>query len=225
MSNCIKDIEHLSVFDLLTEEEIIFLDKHKTTVSYKKNETILKQGTFASTILFGKSGYFKLHIEGKKKGIILAVKKSNAFLGLSSLYYVNKTYLYSVTALEDCEVDVYDKSIFLEVMHNNVSFSNEIIKYINHNSARIFNRFLCVAEKNARGRVADMLICFSRNIFERLEFTLVMTRQELSDFVGLSMENTVRILKEFEDDQIIKISGKKVEIIDMDVLQKIRDFG
>ncbi len=225
MSDCLKDMQHQTAFELLSDDEKNILEENKTTISYKKNEIILKQGTIANTILYSKSGLFKLHIEGTKKDIILAIKKDKAFLGLSSLYYINKTYLYSVTALKNCEVDIYDKESFKSVLSKNANFSNEIVKYINHNSARIFNRFLCVAEKNARGKVADMLLCFANNIYESLEYTLAMTRQELADFVGLSMENTIRILKEFEVDKLIKMNGKNIEITNKDVLEKISDFG
>jgi len=225
MSDCLKDINHGTAFEKLSASEKNILNENKTRLNYKKQEVILKQGTIASNILYGISGLFKLHIEGTKKDVILTLKKDNVFLGLTSLYYLDKTYIYSVTALEDCVVDIYDKHDFKEVLNSNVEFSNEILKYVNHNSAKIFRRYLCVTDKNARGKIADMILCMVNDIYESLHFTIALSRQEIADFVGLSMENTIRILKEFEADKIIKLKGRSFEILDKETLNKISDFG
>ncbi len=225
MSNCIKDISHTSAFSHLTNTETNILERNKTTITYKKNEYIIKQGTFANNILFIKKGLAKLFIEGNQKRIILTIKMADNFLGLSSLYYDKKLYLYSASVLEDCEIDLYDKQAFKHVLSQNVDFANEMIKFLNHNSARIYSRLLCVTEKNARGKVADMILCLANNIFNCFEFTIPLSRQELAEFAGLSMENTIRILKEFENDKLIKLKGKDFKIINPEMLERISEYG
>jgi len=225
MTNCIKDIHHDPSFDLLSKEEFAKLEDGSAMVSFKKNEIIIKQGSVANSILFGKTGIFKLHMQGAKHDIIMTLKRELSFLGLSSIFADNMTHLYSVTALEDCTITYYDKNTFEEILHNNVKFSNEILKYINHNFSRIIRRFLCVAQKNARGKVAEMLLCLSANLYEDTRFTLNLTRSELADFAGLSMENTTRILKEFDEDKMIELDGKKINIINQTVLEKVSEFG
>ena len=225
MSNCIKDISHREAMDCLTVSEKNLLDRNKTIVSYDRGEYIIKQGTFANNILLINRGLAKLFIEGSQKRIILTIKMTDNFLGLSSLYYAKKTYLYSASALEKCEIVLYDKQAFKHVLSQNVEFANKIIKFLNHNSAKIYARLLCVTEKNARGKVADMIICLANNIFGCHEFTIPLTRQELAEFAGLSMENTIRILKEFENDKIIELKGKSFKILDIDMLERISEYG
>ena len=224
MSDGLKDISHQTAFKKLSAAEMDILNQNKTKLSYKKNEVIIKQGAIANNILYGVSGLFKLHIEGAKKDVILTLKKDNVFLGLTSLY-LDKTYIYSVTALEDCVVDIYDKNDFKKVLKENVNFSNEILMYVNHNSAKIFRRYLCITDKNARGKIADMILRMANDIYESLTFTIALSRQEIADFVGLSMENTIRILKEFETDKLIKLNGRSFEVLDKAALEKISDFG
>ena len=225
MSNCIKDISHEPAFYMLTESEKNILNENKISVKYDKSEVIIKQGTFVNNILFVKKGLSKLYIEGTQKKIILTIKRESNFLGLSSLYYDKKTYLYSATALEKCEIDLYEKQSFKQVLSQNVDFSNEIIRYINHNTAKIYGRFLCVTEKNARGKVADMILCFANNIFGCNDFKIPMSRQDLAEFAGLSMENTIRILKEFESDKLIELKGKEFKILRKDILERISEYG
>lgn len=71
----------------------------------------LSKELFANSIVFSKTGFFKLGMEGNQKNIILILKGSQTFLGLSSLFCEEKVYLYTVTATEDCEVDIYDNVI------------------------------------------------------------------------------------------------------------------
>ena len=134
-------------------------------------------------------------------------------------------YLYSAQAIEDCEIDFYDKISFKKVVSQNVDFANEIIKYLNHNSVKIYGRISCLAEKNARGKVADMLLCFASNLFGCYEFYCPLSRTDLAEFADLSMENTIRILKEFERDEYIKLDGKNMSIVNIEALEKIRMFG
>ena len=225
MTSCVKDIHHNPAFDLLTAEELALLQQGSAQVSFKKNEIIIKQGAVANNILFGEKGIFKLHMEGAKHDIIMTFKRERSFLGLSNLFSDNNTHQYSVTALEDCTIYYYDKKTFEEILAKNIRFSVEIIKYINHNFSRIMRRFLCVAQKNARGKVAEMLLCLSSNLYEDTRFTLNMSRSELADFAGLSMENTIRILKEFDEDKMIRLEGKRIDIINQDVLEKVSEFG
>ena len=225
MTSCVKDIHHNPAFDFLSDREVEMLKKNSAEVKFRKQEIVIKQGAVANNILFGDSGVFKLHMEGAKNDIIMTLKREQSFLGLSNVFSDNNTHQYSVTALEDATIYYYDKKIFEEILAQNVEFSNEIIKYINHNFSRIIRRFLCVAQKNARGKVAEMLLCLSTNLYEDTRFTLHMSRSELADFAGLSMENTIRILKEFDADKIINLEGKKIEITKIDTLERISDFG
>jgi CRP-like cAMP-binding protein len=223
--DCLKDIKHNHVFNLLNDSDRAILDKNKKTVYYKKNDIILKQGTVANSIVFSKTGFFKLGMEGNQKNIILILKGNQTFLGLSSLFCEEKVYLYTVTATEDCEVDIYDNASFKEVLNRNVAFSNEIIKFLNHNSSRIFKRFMNMMEKNSRGKVAFMLVCMANSVYFSNEYTMSLSRQDMADFLGLSMENVIRIIKELENDGLIEVNGKTIKLLNLNSLHKVCEFG
>jgi CRP-like cAMP-binding protein len=223
--DCLNDIKHDLAFDLLTESDWEILNKNKTTVHYKKNEIILKQGTIANSIVFSKTGFFKLSMEGNQKNVILTFKGNQTFLGLSCLYYQHNVYLYTVCSTEDCEVDIYDTTAFKEVLSKNNLFANEIIKFLNHNSARVFKRFMNMTEKNARGKVAFMLVCMANSVYFKDEYTMSLTRQDMADFLGLSMENVIRILKELESDGLIEMNGKTFKLKNKESLHRVCEFG
>jgi len=223
--DCLSDIKHNQAFNLLNDSDQAILNKNKKTVHYKKNDIILKQGTIANSIVFSKTGFFKLSMEGNQKTIILTFKGNQTFLGLSSLYCEQNIYLYTVTATEECEVDIYDNISFKEVLGKNVAFSNEIIKFLNHNSSRIFKRFMNMMEKNSRGKVAFMLVCLANSVYFNYQYTMSLSRQDMADFLGISMENVIRILKELENDGLIEVNGKSFKLINIESLHKVCEFG
>ena len=223
--DCLSDIKHNHAFNLLNDSDQAILNKNKKAVHYKKNDIILKQGTIANSIVFSKTGFFKLSMEGNQKNIILTFKGNETFLGLSSLCCEQNIYLYTVTATEDCEVDIYDNASFKEVLSRNVAFSNEIIKFLNHNSSRIFKRFMNMMEKNSRGKVAFMLVCMANSVYFKNEYTMSLSRQDMADFLGISMESVIRILKELENDELIEVNGKSFKLVNINSLHKVCEFG
>ncbi|MBA4319194.1 MAG: hypothetical protein C0412_12405 [Flavobacterium sp.] len=225
LQDCLSDIKHNHAFNLLNDSDLAILNKNKKTVHYKKNDIILKQGTIANSIVYSKTGFFKLGMEGNQKTIILTFKGNQTFLGLSSLCCEQNIYLYTVTATEDCEVDIYENSSFKEVLGINIAFSNEIIKFLNHNSSRIFKRFMNMMEKNSRGKVAFMLVCLANSVYFNNQYTMSLTRKDMADFLGISMENVIRILKELENDGLIEVNGKSFKLINIESLHKVCEFG
>jgi len=47
----------------------------------------------------------------------------------------------------------------------------------------------------------------------------------MADFSSMTKDSAIRILKEFERDQIINLVGRKIEVIDNDRLEDISSKG
>jgi len=47
----------------------------------------------------------------------------------------------------------------------------------------------------------------------------------MAEYVGMTTENVIRTLSEFRKDGILKIYGKTIQIVNMDTLRSISEFG
>jgi CRP-like cAMP-binding protein len=56
-------------------------------------------------------------------------------------------------------------------------------------------------------------------------YRLSITRKELGEMSAISEENTVRLLTELRRENIIKVEGRDIEIVDKLLLKKISDLG
>ncbi len=214
-----------SSFDELSVEEKALIENNKITLTYKKGEIISKQGSFASHIIYLKKGLAKVYLEGRGKDLILTVAPPGNLLGLPCLYEGNNVFLYSTSTYIDSEVDLIDIELFKQLVFQNSKFAFSIIQTLNANTVQTYGRFYCFTNKQMHGRLADILLCLSQRIYRSDSFNLPLNRTDLAELTGMSTESVIRVMKDFKDDGLIKIDGKDIELVDIEMLLKISEVG
>jgi len=116
-------------------------------------------------------------------------------------------------------------NIILDLARNNVEYLFELTKTISEATNFVYKKIIDINQKQLRGRLADVLIHFSENVFKSDRYELKLTRKELSEYSAMSMENTVRILNEYKRDGIIDIDGRVFTIKQPEILKKIAELG
>lgn len=224
-NTCVSFVYENSCFDLLTPAEQELIITQSVLVSYKKGETLCKQGAFASHIMYLEQGLVKVYLEGNPKDLILTITPSGNLLGLQSLFEGNSTFLYSISTYSEAVVRLIDVQLFKQILRQNAAFSYRIINILNEGISQSYGRFFSLTQKQLHGRMADILLCLSRKIFKAASFDLPLSRADLSDLTSMSTESVIRILKEFKDDGIINIENKSISLTDIPRLERISDKG
>jgi CRP/FNR family transcriptional regulator len=224
-ASCIVENKHSACFDVLTEEEKEILAKNTVDIRYKKGEVIAKQGSFASHVIYLTEGLAKVYIEGRNKDLVLKIVPPDHFIGLSSIYEGNNAFIYSAAPYIDSEASLIDVNVFKNLIRRNPKFAYEMINIQNENAAQVYGRFYCLTRKQSHGLVADLMLCLSTRVFKTDKFCLPITRNDLADLTGLSIESVLRIMKEFKEDKLIETKGKNIEILNLESLRKISQFG
>ncbi len=224
-NSCVVRTPEGTCFDLLSEEEKKLLDDNMVEVFYKKGEIICKQGSFASKIIFLAEGLVKVYLEGSPKNLVLTITPKNNLVGLPSIFEGNNTFLYSVSPYVDSWAKLIDINVFKQILRQNAKFASKIIDILNENTAQAYGRFFCLTRKQLHGRMSDILMCLSERIFKSLEYELPLSRNDLAELTGMSTESVIRLMKEFKDDGLIEVSGKKIRILDLQRMRKISEVG
>jgi CRP/FNR family transcriptional regulator len=212
-------------FQVLTPDEIELVQASKTQVLFRKGENLTKQGAFASYVLFVLEGLSKQHLEGEaSKQMNLRIIRPGEFVGLSAVFG-KSTFNYSVVALTDTKVFIIEKSALAKLVQQNGMFAYSIIRrYCDHNTL-LYDTIRNLTYKQMNGRLADALLYIdSVNDGTGDVFTL-LSRRDIADFAGISTESTVKLLKTFEKDGIIKLDEKSISIENRDVLMEISKRG
>jgi CRP/FNR family transcriptional regulator len=197
----------------------------KVEKAYQAGETIIKEGTRIKNFTYLKSGLVKLfRSDPSGKEQIISIARPMDYVSLLSVFS-NTRYNYSVTALEDsvtCNLKMDD---IRSLIDKNGKVALNLLGRMSRVADTIILESLEIRKKHLRGRVAYLLIYFAGTIFNSEEFELPLTRKEMGEYVGMTTENVIRTLSEFRKDGILKIYGKTIQIVNMDSLRSIAEFG
>lgn len=208
----------------LSHEEFNGIFKSTKQISFQKGDIIFKQGEKTNFLIFLTHGLVKFVYNNNGKDLILTLEKSQTILGLANILNEDIN-LFSIVAIEDCQGCIIDFMRIKLLFLNNRHFMLEITSI----STRMFREsmfnFISMAYKQSNGRIADILLFLTENIYQSHSFKLSLSRQELSEFAGCSKELIIHTLQNFSTEGIIHISGKKIEILNIDRLHTISKFG
>lgn len=208
----------------LDDEELETLGHSCVEVTFSKGDIIFKQSALSSNIIYIKEGLVKIHISGPDREQILKIAKGPTSLGIPTTLG-DKVNHYSATALTTTKVCFIDINVFKDFISTNSDFAYELIVNLCKNELAHFQRCVNQMQKQSPGRVAETLLFFADKIFENDTFDLPLSRHELGDLTGNSRENISRILSDFNNEGLIKISGKDIHIIDKELLKKVSKNG
>lgn len=222
--NC-KECENCNskspLFRILPGDDLAILNNNRYEVKFKAGENIIKQGTAASHMISLTTGLAKMYIEGfNNRNLILKIVKPWQVFGGPGIYIDNR-YHYSVTALEPVAACFIDVNNFKEVVRRNPDFMELYMRNQSQNTSRTYERFISLTQKQMHGRIADVLIYLSNEIYASPDFDLTISRQDIADLSSMSKDSAIRILKELEHEGVITANGKKIEIKQLDVLKEI----
>jgi CRP/FNR family transcriptional regulator, polysaccharide utilization system transcription regulator len=216
-------LTHLSCFDALTPGQLEMINSKTKHLFYNKGETICKQGAYAPYIIFLSTGIAKIFLEiEKKKQVNTHLVKSGDFISFSAVFGEDD-YKYSSAALTDCDACLIDKDAVRQLLHMNSDFAFRIISRNWQIENRLIDIIRNISFKHMPGRLATALLYLTgtagADIFKNI------SRKELAGFAAINLESTVKLLKEFEHDGLVKLDGKDILLVKPDELKKLSIKG
>jgi CRP-like cAMP-binding protein len=205
----------------LYPEELDFIKDKKKQLDYSKSEQIFKQDAFAPHVIFIIDGLVKISIQtGYNKHLNIRLAKSGDFLGFSSIFGDN-AYPYTATALRDSKICMIEKEALKNLLLENAGFALKITSKNCKSERHFLDIIKNISYKQMRGKLASTLLYLSSVDFLNENVFELLSRQDLAEFASISTENTIKILKEFNNEDIITLNGKNIEIIDREKLEEI----
>lgn len=211
-------------FNQLSDDQLKLIAENQVNLNYNKGEILLKQGGFASHIIYLTEGLVKIYKEHNDKNLILKIVKPGEFIGLSSLY--NKgIFNYSAASIDSSKVFSLNAEIIKKLIKDSPDLAEKIIAQLNSNTTQYFERIISLTQKQLHGRIADAILHLSKDVYKADKFNMLLTRRDLAEFCGMSTESAIRILKEFHNDKIVSIDGKNLEVISYKLLERLSEVG
>jgi len=210
--------------ETLDDDKLEHLSCNNAMVKFEKGDSIIRQGTFSTNVVYLRNGLAKIHITGPHHEQIVRIVQAPCYLGLPTTIG-EKINQYSVTAIKDVEVCFIDISAFRLLLRETEFFAYEIILELCKNELESIRRCANRTQKQTRGNIADVILEFADHIYKSDSFILPISQADLGNFVDTSRESVSRILTEFHKDGILNIKGKNIEITNKKSLLLISQNG
>jgi CRP/FNR family transcriptional regulator len=219
-----SDSNTLKIGQLLSCE-LKINDQHKTKITYLRGENIFKQGAFAPYIILVVSGLVKTYLQtGYDKQINISVARSGDFLAFSSLFGEN-IHTYSTQAISNAEICMIEKESLKDALLHNPDFALQITSKNYRNESHLLEIIKNLSYKQMRGKLAAALLYLSQDEFLEENIFEYLTRQDIADFASISTESAIKFLKEFEKEEIVKLNGKDINIVNLEKLEQLSKNG
>jgi CRP/FNR family transcriptional regulator len=103
---------------------------------------------------------------------------------------------------------------FFQLMSREIAEDQQLITLLSKSSAdeRVAAMLLSVSARNARRRLSAT------------QFRLSMSRVDIGNFLGLTVETVSRVFSRMQKLKILNVENKEIEILDIDALKKMADL-
>lgn len=203
----------------LNEREVQILGdvvSHKRKI--QRGGYLHRTGTKFQTLFAIRSGFLKtciLEEEGRQQ--VTGFHMTGELLGLDAIS--TETHTCDAIALEDSEVCEIPFSKLEDISRTIPSLMHHFHKIMSREIVRDHGVMLLLGSMRAEERLASFLLNLSRRFLMRgyseSDFNLRMTREEIGSYLGLKLETVSRAFSRLQDEKIITVDNKHIQINDM----------
>ena len=181
---------------------------------FKRGEVVFHEGSMPPGLFVVCTGKVKIYKSSRTgQQLTTRVESPGDLLGHVSLLADDGPYTGSGEALEPSIISMIDSRTFQNFLTKYPNGASALMRELARDVRRGENKARDIAFKPARGRLADTLI---RMMQSKKPYPIVagIKRRDLAEMAGLTIETTVRLLKDFEEREILRKKEKDLLILD-----------
>nr|WP_034618918.1 MULTISPECIES: fumarate/nitrate reduction transcriptional regulator Fnr [Chitinibacter] len=209
----------------LSQDEMSELDKLITQARpIKRGEALYRAGEPFRSLYAVRLGFFKASViseDGREQ--VTGFHMSGELLGMDAIS--TDVHTCDAIALEDSEVCELPFSDIEDLSRDVPLLQRHLHKVMSREIVRDHGVMLLLGNMKAEERLAAFLLNLSQRFavrgYSSSSFHLRMTREEIGSYLGLKLETVSRTLSKFQDQGLIKVQNRLIELENIDSLKKL----
>ena len=189
--------------------------------AFKRGEVIFHEGSMPQGLYVVCTGKVKIYKSSRTgQQLTTRVESPGDLLGQVTLLADEGPYTATSEALEPSVVSMIDAKSFHDFLSRFPIGAAALMKELARDVRRGENKARDIAFKPARGRLADTLL---RMMAAKKPYPIVagIKRRDLAEMAGLTIETTVRLLKDFEEREVLRKKDKDLLIVSEERLRAL----
>lgn len=216
-------IQQSNLLPGLPVNELQHLKNQSKQEKGKRGSVLFRQGGFPKSVIWLISGKIKIYQEspsGQRQTVY--VYTNGDLIGYRQLIAEVPNPVTAVL-LEDSEYMIIPAEIFLGLLKESLLFTRNVLTALAREFTIWMNRTTVFTQFPVRHRLILALLILNEQYrlsgFKDNEIT--MTRTELAEYVGASLETVVRALNKLKSQNLVKIQGRTIRLLDVGGLLEI----
>lgn len=206
------------IFSQLDEEQLARVVAMSRKIKLNDGQLLFEEGDEATRFFLVKSGQIKLSrisLNGDEK-VIELVRAGQTFAE-ALMFSEIPVYPVRATALGNCELWSFDSKAFLNLLRGSVESCFRLMGDMSLRLRRMVDEIDKLTMQSGKERVARFL-CAQYHAEGALTFSLAAPKGVLASRLSVKPETFSRILHKLADEELVKVKGGTVEILDPDRL-------
>ena len=216
----IESLSACPLFKGLSAAEIMSVTSQFMTLSVcEKNNVIISENNYTRSLGIIIKGSATVVKHSGDTQILMSILKKGDIFGMATLFYEKENYLTEIRANEKVTMAVFDKekvrkmlSLYPAVNENYITILSEKIHFLNR-------KISTYTRAETIQKVAFFIL--QNTSAEKNEVTLPYSITKVADALGVGRASVYRAFETLENDGIISRDGKKINILNVDALEKI----
>lgn len=188
-------------------------------IFYRRNAEVYGEdepAEFVYLVARGAIRTYKLLADGRRQ--IAAFRLPGDVFGLE----VGDTHAFTAEAIVDSDVIVAKRSVIMALAGRDGAVARDMWLATARDLARAQELLLLLGRKSARERVATFLLEMADRVSDGAIIELPMSRQDIADYLGLTIETVSRTLSQMEHSATIALpTCRRIELRDRSVLSRL----
>lgn len=215
-------IRHRAVCARCDADELVLLEKMKSYRTYKAGDPILWRGDtmqFVASVVSGVASLSKTLEDGRTQMVGLLLPSD--FIGRPGREEVG----FDVTATTDVTLCRFERKPFEALIETTPHVAHRLMELALDELDAARDWMILLGRKTAREKIATFIDLLARRADVdadpgRITIDMAMTRDQIADFLGLTLETVSRQLNALKKDHVIDLSGRKtLTVIDRAALR------
>ena len=195
-----------------------------TRRSVPRGESLFHVGDAFTSLYAVRTGFFKTCVSSEDgRDQVTGFQMAGELLGLDGIGTDRHTC--DAVALEDSQVCVIPFHQLEDLSRELSDPQRHFHKIMSREIVRDHGVMLLLGSMRAEERLAVFLLNLTQRLrtrgFSANSLILRMTREEIGSYLGLKLETVSRAFSRFQDDGILSVKQRQIEVLDADALQRL----
>jgi CRP/FNR family transcriptional regulator, dissimilatory nitrate respiration regulator len=214
-------IAHIPLFEGLPQSHLDKLRSIAGQVRYDKEAMVFLEGEDAEgfyVVLEGKVKIYKISPEGKEQ-VIQVMGQGEPFAEVP--VFAGGRFPAHAQAVTACRLLYFPRTALTDLFRRDSAMAMNMLAVLAKRLRRLTDMIESLTLKESPGRLAAYLLDLSERADDADVVELDMSKGLLANLLGTAQETLSRILKRMSEQEIIKVRGRFITLLDKNTLEQV----